>query len=89
MPMKFSRSEGGLAAIALQQAVEAALDALAEQHGKSPGEWLDDIEAEAIRRLKGFFGEGISMETEVAAIKVGIGAIQAAFAGYKKRLTET
>ena len=48
----------------LSSALKAALDALAEIHQNKPGQWLDDLERNALAAAKDAVTEGISEEQE-------------------------
>lgn len=73
-------------AIAGREATLAALGALATcYHGKR-GAWLDQIEAAAIRELKGAVTEGIDICDEVAALEDAIVFLRVVFQGVRDRL---
>jgi hypothetical protein len=86
MATKIPVAAAGAVALGFKEAMDVMMDAVAEQHGNQPGPWLDELRAEAIRRIKGTVGEGMHIHQEVALIRASIEAVEAVFDGYAKRI---
>lgn len=84
----FSFDDAPSIVLAFREAIDAALDALAQHQETEDGEWLIQVEREAIRRTKGLIGEGVAMEKEVAMIGVGVEALTAVFSSYRRKIAD-
>lgn len=84
----FSAGEAPMVALAFREALDAALDMLVDQQGFKPGTGLDQVELDAVSRVKTLIGEGTPTRAETAMIELGVLAVKAVFAAYRKQLAE-
>lgn len=71
----------------LNEAFRLTLGRLAYAHGNQPGEWLDALEEEVTRSIKGTVTENIPIEQEAAALKAGLDLVQGTFAELRSELS--
>lgn len=86
--LKFSNSPAVLGGIILSasQALDLTLAALAERHANQPGQWLDDLEREVIRTIKGATTDHIAIETEYEAVSAGLAVVADRFEALRRSL---
>ncbi|MGV1941784.1 hypothetical protein ACQZ5D_15020 [Agrobacterium sp. 22-211-1] len=69
---------------AVSNALDDAIEALAQTKGVDDLSWLDELHQKALVAAKGTITEDVSIDVEAPAIKFGIDLINAKFAGYRK-----
>ena len=76
---RFKLDEAPYIAMGLREATIAALESIAKEHGQSKGEWLDQIERDAISNTKNYICEGITMTQASKATEIAVRAIEVTF----------
>lgn len=77
----------GAALIAVTQALDDAIEALAEIKGTEDTSWIDELHEKAVVSAKGTVTEDISVTVEAPAMKFGIDMINTKFDGYRRRFS--
>ncbi|PWJ81473.1 hypothetical protein C7441_1104 [Pseudaminobacter salicylatoxidans] len=75
--INYARTVPNLEAINLisLHALRTVIEEMVEQRG-GIGPWYDELEQELIRDAKGTIAEGVPIETEAGALKLGIDVLQ-------------
>lgn len=75
--IRYERTIPNLEAINLISitALRSVIEKMVEQRG-GIGPWYDELEKELIRDAKGTISEGLSIETEAGALKLGVDVLQ-------------
>lgn len=73
-------------ASALYETWRKTLLSLAEAHGNETGEWLDQLESDALNSIKNTHTEGVSLDVEARAVAAGLEVVAAQFAELRAAL---
>lgn len=79
----------GAALIAYREALNGAIDALAEAHGTDDITWLDELQDNAVRQSQGTITEQVPIEVEAGALRFGFQSLEAEFKSIRSRLIKT
>lgn len=69
----------GFIIFGLREALKNSLEALAKQHDKQPGSWLDDLEARCLHSIKLATTEGASIEKEAEGMAAAVQVLEFTF----------
>ena len=72
--------------VAFMNAFDKTFDRLAAAHENKPGEWLDELERELVRDIKGSHSQGSSIEEEELATRASFTFLQGIFAQKRANL---